>query len=71
MNYRVWMTTPKAIVIDDQGNAVANAYVHDIRFPYTAIDTANGRVWVIAGSAVAVISVNGVYYADVPCVSTP
>ncbi len=65
------MTKPTAIVIDNQGNPVPNAYVHDIRFPQTTIDTPNGRVWVIAGPAVAMISVNGIYYFDVPCVSTP
>lgn len=71
MNFRVWMTTPRAIVIDEHGNPVPNSYVHQISFPQTSIDTAHGKVWVISGPATAVVSVNGIYYADVPCVSTP
>jgi hypothetical protein len=55
MNYRVWLTTPKPIVIDDHGNEIANAYVHEIKFPPAAIHTANGTVWVIGGPGVALI----------------
>ena len=71
MNYRVLLGPPNSTVIDEHGNTVANSHVHEIKFPQMSIDTAHGRVWVIAGSATALISVDGTYYADAPCVTTP
>ena len=42
-----------------------------ISFPHGPIDTIHGGVWMITGYATAEISVDGTYYADVPCVTAP
>ena len=55
-------------VLDQNGQEVPDAWVIALRFPEISTDTAYGKVWHIAGPAVATIKVRGDLHFQIPCI---
>ena len=63
--YRVRIA-PAPVVLDEQGELVADAFIVSIRFPRETKDTLAGRVPVVTGAGVARILVGNATIRGVP-----